>query len=152
MQTSDVIASMALFVSISTFGLGYFFNWKAERTKRKPILAFEYRPDMGWFINNVGNGPALNIVIAFKGQFVDWKYFVRIPALAEDSTFHISWIGHLSVWSLGAVYTDFQRIQYTSKSMHDENFIEDGNTILVPQGYEVPRHWHHAKIDDPELE
>jgi hypothetical protein len=148
---SNFISIIAPIASILTFFIGYSLNIKSARNNRKPVLVFEYQKDNGWLIRNVGNGPALNVIVACKGEKGAWKYFVRLPALAKDDKFKLTWLGDCNVWSLSSVYTDFLRTRYTLISIHDENYIQSGYKLNIPKGYNVPRYWEPPDIKCDEI-
>lgn len=141
MNTSDIIAGIALIVSLGTL----VFSIISERTKRKPILVFEYQTASGWHLNNIGNGPALNVVMGLSEQRIEkWEDFVRIPALAVGSKFHIFWLGDEDIRSLGAEYMDFADTYYSTISIHDKNYIKRGPQI-VPKGAKIERYWNKVR-------
>lgn len=62
-MTATIIAAVAIIVSLLTFALTYFQSIRAERRGRMPVLVL--LPDTsGWRLENIGGGPALNILIA----------------------------------------------------------------------------------------
>jgi hypothetical protein len=148
----NVISIITPIASLLTFFIGYTLNIKSARNSRKPVLVFEYQQSNGWLIRNVGNGPALNIIVTCKGKKGAWKYFVRLPALAKDDKFILTWLGHCDVWSLSSVYTDFLGIAYTLVSIHDENHIRTGQKINPPKGFKVPRYWQPPNVRCGEVE
>ena len=65
----------------------------------------------GWLLRNVGNGPALNVVVAckyVKGENRGtWFDAVRVPPLGKDGEMLLGWLGHEGEHGLGATYEDF---------------------------------------------
>lgn len=62
---ATVIAGIAIVVSLSTFALTYRASRQAERRGRMPILVVLPEVNgLGWRLENIGQGAALNIVIA----------------------------------------------------------------------------------------
>lgn len=114
---------------------------------RRPVLVFEYADD-GWHLENVGNGPAINICLAFRGDETLWKYPLRIPPLAKDGKYHIKELGRLNVRHLGASYTDSSGQWYSTLSVNDENVVKRGRALPSFKDSEVTRHWHGAHFDD----
>jgi len=122
--------------------VGYGLAVTSGRIKRKPILVFSYETGAGWFLSNVGKGPALNITVALKGATGVWKHFVRIAALPEGSKFHLTWLGKLDVSKLGTVYEDSERAYYSTISKDDKNGFFRGSRIYVPKDVVVMRYWN----------
>ena len=62
---ATVIASVAIIVSLGTFALTYRASRQQERRSRMPILVlFPEADGVGWRVENIGKGAALNILIA----------------------------------------------------------------------------------------
>lgn len=106
----DVAFSVAaLVVSAVTLGLTY-RSWQvSDRRSRLPVLVFLDAPGKRWLLKNVGNGPALNIVVVKKLKHGDttWTEPTRVSALARDQEIEMSWlVGTGFVAVLGATYQD----------------------------------------------
>ena len=81
---SAMIAGIALVVSVIVFIDNRLRALEASRLARVPMLAFTYTQS-GWTLTNIGNGPALDVVILQRtgGQ---WKRPLRMPEMAvQDS-------------------------------------------------------------------
>jgi hypothetical protein len=62
-MAATIIAVVSILVAVTTFALTYLASVRAERRGRMPVLVL--LPDEhGWRLENIGGGPALNIVIA----------------------------------------------------------------------------------------
>jgi hypothetical protein len=128
---STIIAAAALILSVVTFWLTQRSARSSERRARMPVLVFVY-DDGRWLLRNVGNGPALNVTTAIKYHHKggDWEFRTRIPPIARDREFHLSWLGDLNVAILAASYEDFLYAdttrgskEYTVRSEHDLNRV-----------------------------
>jgi hypothetical protein len=62
-MTATIIAAVAIIASLLTFALTYVQSVRAERRGRMPVLVLLPDPS-GWRLENIGGGPALNILIA----------------------------------------------------------------------------------------
>jgi len=107
----EITLSVAAF-AISALTLGSSFRvWQlGDRRSRIPVLVFLLVPDRGWTLRNVGNGPALNIVVARKASHTDssWLDPTRVPPIARDGELHLAWlVPGTDVDALGATYQDF---------------------------------------------
>jgi hypothetical protein len=69
--TSDVFSIVALVLSAVTFLIAQRSAVAADRRSRIPVLVFIYHSHGHWLLRNVGNGPALNIVMAIKEKHDD---------------------------------------------------------------------------------
>jgi hypothetical protein len=140
--SADTIMIVNALVPLLAFIVGFGLAVSAGRTKSKPILVFSYETGAGWFLSNVGKGPALNITVALSGQSRTWKHFVRLTALPEGSKFQLIWLGKLEVERLGAVYEDSERTYYTTISKDDKNGFFRRAKIVVPGETKVARYWN----------
>jgi len=131
------IASLALVFSIVSFTLSYLRGQRSSIRDVKPVLAFEYNGNVGWILRNIGNGPALNVVVAQKRVGGNWFNPVRVPPLAADSSFVPTWLGHVNTTGLGATYMDIDGKKYSSVT---------GNDLTKIHGHEVFGPWDEAEI------
>jgi hypothetical protein len=150
---SLALSIVALVVSILTFALNFRAGRLAERRGRMPVLVFEWQSN-GWVLNNVGSGPALNVIVAQgkgdpprkgillqRGVHEPWFNPVQLPPLARDAQYPLSWIAEES--GLGATYADALGATYTAKCGNDRSITFDGVHIPVWQDGVRP-HWQLA--------
>jgi hypothetical protein len=146
METKDIIsitlASTALFISLLTFILNYRHTCRNAVLGRKPVLVFLYDGNRGWMLRNIGNGPALNIIVAQKHIGGNWFNPVRIPSLPKDGEFIPIWLGHVNTTGLGATYTDFENKPYTSTCGNDLSQVFVGKLFGPWTETEIGRHWN----------
>ena len=141
---SAVLSSLALIVSILTFTLNYRFARRAATVARKPVLVFEYDGASGWVLKNVGSGPALNTIVAQKQVKGAWFNPVRVPPLAKDGKMVLSWLGHVNTTGLGATYSDFEEVTYTSTCGNDLSQVFQGAHFGPWAEDQIGRHWSQA--------
>jgi hypothetical protein len=137
-MVSDIIALLALGLSVLTFGLTQRLAQAAERRSRIPVLIFTYDSGGSWFLRNVGNGPALNIILATKAEHQDraWQNPTRIPPIARGAEFRLDWLGDSDVAVLAVSYEDFlaadtsrRSREYTTNMTYDINRIVPGRKL-----------------------
>lgn len=149
---SQVLAIAALVLSAVTFGIGYRASRVTERRSRLPVLVFVFDREQGWSLHNVGNGPALNVVVAQKhvdGQRRGFWYGpVRVPPIARDAALVLPWLALESDYGLGAVYEDFLGADrpgrgraYTVVCGNDRNVVTPGNAFPAWPETQIGRHW-----------
>ena len=144
MDWKQYVSIAALLVSIISFGLTYSLSTQSAITSVRPVLIFEYNQQDGWYVRNVGNGPALNVLIAMKDETSDWKMPVRIPPMQKDGRFLLHWVGHLNIRTLGATYTDIAARVYSSTCTNDLSNFYEGNKLKQWGENEITAHW---KVD-----
>ena len=113
-EISDWVALAAIIISLISFALSFLQNLRSERSHIRPMLAVVYDGETGWRLRNIGNGPALNIVVAQRRRDEEWIRPVRIPPLQAGTDFHLKWLGHDNVDEIGTAYEDFQGREYSS--------------------------------------
>jgi len=103
---SAIAASLAFIAAV-------LFNRRTELRAVRPVLVFVYKEN-GWHIVNVGNGPALDIIVAKRRSRGRWHGAVRIPPLGKERELPLHWLQDDNVHSLGATYSSFEGLTYTS--------------------------------------
>lgn len=151
MKLAPIVVSItALGFSIVSFLIGFRSARAVERRGRMPVLVFQYDGQRGWVLRNVGNGPALNVVVAKKhvqGPDRDtWFDAVRVPPLGRDSELLLKWLGHQGDFGLGALYDDFVADEeggrsYTSTCGNDLTQIHAGHTFGPFRESDITASW-----------
>lgn len=114
MSISVVISVAALVLSAATFGVSLWVGHRATVRARKPVLAFVDDPATDcWTLQNIGNGPALNVFVAQR-QDGEWFNPVRVRPMAKDQVQALEWLGRVNETGLGAEYADAEGQVYTS--------------------------------------
>jgi hypothetical protein len=143
-----LISAIAILVSVVSFLLSYQASQRAERRARMPVLCL-FPGDVGWQIRNVGNGPAINIIIA---QGRGSKQGNRLINLGKGVASSETWLNpiHLRPMSAGDIqsvpwkyqtsgigisYTDSLSFAYTMK------MSEVGSRVM--EHVQIPE-WPHA--------
>ena len=148
------IALLALVVSILSLVFGYRWNVRAARDSRRPIVSFFYDEEKGWMATNLGNGPALRVVVAHRYQHEDseWAYPTRLPDMPTGAELSLEWLGHTNVSVIGASYEDFTISRgdttgnsYTTICANDENRISEGRTLPSWQSALVYPKWRQSQ-------
>lgn len=108
-MVSNIVAAVALILSAVTFGLTQRATSAADRRSRIPVLVFIYDSHGYWFLRNIGNGPALNVVLAVKARHSDqdWQDPTRIPPVGRGEEFRLDWLRESGVSVISASYEDF---------------------------------------------
>jgi hypothetical protein len=137
-DVKTVFAAVAIAVSLGSVAVTIFIYQRTAMAARKPVLIFEYSKD-GWLLRNVGNGPALNVVVARKNPGADWFDPVRVPGFATDGLMRLHWCAHDNEHGLGASYEDSASKPYTATCGDDLSRVFDGNRL--PAWARVDQHW-----------
>jgi hypothetical protein len=112
MSVATAIAIVSVVLAAVSFVVNYTIAHRAAIRARKPVLVFVDDPEREcWVLHNVGNGPALNVLVAQRegGQ---WFNPVLAPPLANDGAFPLTWLGRVNTSGLGVTYSDFEDRRY----------------------------------------
>lgn len=142
MSAPLVISVASLALAFTSFATNFILNQRAAERARKPVLVFVDDPDEPcWVLRNVGNGPALNVLVA---QRADGKWFspVRIPPLSKDGVYALRWLGKMSMTGLGASYADFEGRRYTSTLGGEVSHAYEGDRLPDWDGRgDIKKYW-----------
>lgn len=123
---SCFIASWALFFSYKSFRLSH-------RTSIRPVLIFSNadhadHEETTWYVENVGNGPALNVILCGGRSLTDLDSAgsLIIPGFAKGARERLSFIELKGV--LVAKYCDVHGHKYTSTCFDNFNRLEEGDS------------------------
>jgi hypothetical protein len=143
-----VLATLAILVSVLTFGLSFRFTRRASIAAKRPVLVFVYEGNTGWILRNIGLGPALNVIVAQKSIGGDWFNPVRVPPFAKDTEFVPEWLGHVNTTGLGAIYTDYENRPYTSTCQNDLSRTFPGWKFGPWPESSIGRYWNQPRQQD----
>jgi hypothetical protein len=134
-----VFAAFSLLVSLGAFVI----SLKAFVNSKRPVLVFERIEDV-WIVKNLGNGPALNVVLAeadFEGR---WLKPVKLPSLSKDGSLRLE---NLKVAArLGATYTDFDQRLYSSDCTYYITKIRRGKKPPSWPSFDVSKIGYHQSV------
>ena len=129
------ISIFAVLVSFVSFAVTFWQRRASDVTGVKPALVFVFDNAGGWRLQNVGNGPALNIVVARKRPHGEWFDPVRVPPIPRDGEFELRWVSADDENGLGATYNDIRDRPYTTTTGDDYSRISAGDQLperIVP--------------------
>jgi hypothetical protein len=111
MVMPEILLSAAAFL-FSVVTLVFSFRaWQlGDRRARIPVLVFVFERDQRWVLRNIGNGPALNVTVAWRDSHEPspWLDPTRVPPIPRDGQVALSWlVKGMNIQVLGATYQDF---------------------------------------------
>jgi hypothetical protein len=136
------ISVVAVLVSLTALAISFFASRRTAIAGSRPVLVFEYDASSGWHVRNIGNGAALDVVVAQKIIEGDWIAPVRIPPLRKYGEFILSWCLHVNDKGLGARYLDVEQRQYWSHCADDLTRTGRGNIFPRWPRETIKRHWN----------
>lgn len=139
---SVLLSAIAIVLSAVSFIAGHRLAARSAVVAVRPVLVFEYSESEGWSLRNVGNGPALDVVVQHRWETGGWTGPVRVPPLAPDGTFIAAWIGHANVRGLGSSYSDIEARPYSSTTINDLTSTHEGNTLPKWPEQSIGKHWN----------
>jgi hypothetical protein len=142
MSAALFISVVSLTLALVSFAVNFVLNQRAAVRARKPVLVFVDDPEAsGWVLRNVGNGPALNVVVAQRERELGWFNPVRVPPLGRDAAFRLHWLGRWNAGGLGSTYSDFEDRRYTSTLGGEISRTYEGDRLPDWRDEEVKKHW-----------
>jgi len=121
-------------------------------------LILLYSNTHGWKIKNIGNGPALNIVIAHTTNALEnktpegktlpsgnWKCPTRLYPLPRDGEIAIPWVGS-NPDKIAVRYFDIHDNQYTSVTDDDLTKIYEVSILPLWKEREIKPLWERVQI------
>jgi hypothetical protein len=100
-----LISSLSLLVSVVALVISVILFRKTRQASMQPMLIFaRHGDDKLWHLQNVGNGPALNLVVIDGHRVNGWAKATNCDALAVGGSIALGWLEIAS--KLGAAYTD----------------------------------------------
>jgi hypothetical protein len=152
-----VLSLSAIVLSAVTFGLSYRAGQIVDRRSRIPVLVFVYDRHRGWLLRNVGNGPALNIMVAARQTHEqpenEWQAPTRVPPIARDDEFELKWLARSNIAVLAATYQDFlaadtsdEPRSYTVTCAYDLNHIVPQRILPNWNIKQSKPHWQQSKL------
>jgi hypothetical protein len=141
-----ILSALPLVLSITALLIS-FLGYRLTAVRNvKPAIVVSYSTESGWHLKNVGNGPALNVLVAQRREAGAWFCPVRVPPLAQGDTFHLSWMGHTNVRWIGATYTDIDGRAYSSECADDLTRISPGSAFPTWPEEQIGRVWQQAGV------
>jgi hypothetical protein len=141
-----VVSILALALSVTNFVVTLVLTIRRDTGAIRPVLVFTYKSE-GWHIENIGNGPALDLVFhRLSEESVTQN--VRLPTLAKGSTFCLHFARHDSKQIFVATYRDADGRPYTSRSQHDVSTSTKGFDVQRPLDSESLDRWWKLKDSD----
>ncbi len=133
-------------VALVVSGVSLFLTIKRDIGAVRPVLVFTYRQE-GWHIENVGSGPALDLIFhRLTGEVLTQS--VRLPALGQAACFSLHFARHDSKQIFAATYRDRDGRPYTSRSQHDVSTWKNGFTVERPAEPESLDRWWQLPDSD----
>jgi hypothetical protein len=126
------IAVLALLFSAIAVTVSVYSFKRTHKTSIKPVLAFsndiERQPEKtSWYVQNVGNGPALNVIVGSGTKDGDWDptKCVLLPALSVNARVQLDWLW--APMALIAIYSDSFGATYTTICVGNRNRVVESN-------------------------
>jgi hypothetical protein len=126
-ELKDLLGVVAFVMSLVNFAVTLRLTKRRDVVAIRPMLVFTYREE-GWHIENVGNGPALDVIFTRLGRETGAPsvIHVRLPTLAKGACSLLKFARYDESLIFVATYTDIDGRRYTSRSQHDVSSIAEG--------------------------
>jgi len=143
----DTLFSLiSLLLSLTAIVITYLVFRKTHKRTVQPIIVFsnvekEDGDKTSWCIENVGNGPALNVLVAGGTTQLEWNDGDKtlIAVMGCNVSRRLDWVRLRGAFL--ATYKDIYGREYTSICVHNKHTITEGNSYrdLEPKkfGYQL---------------
>ena len=136
-----IISILALVVAITSTVAAVYFSRIKLRTDILPTVVLVYSNTDDWEITNIGNGPALNVMVAHQNHDSDtWELPTRLYPLPRDGKVAIPWVGK-NPDKIAISYSDVHNNQYTSITDDDLTKIYEDTY----RGTDLPQ-WEELEV------
>jgi hypothetical protein len=128
MQTDPATLSVSItsaFISLSSLLSSILIFRASFRASVRPVLVFEYEQNEGWHLKNIGQGPALNVIVS-QHRDSEWFHPVRVPPISKERSIALTWCLHDNEFGLGALYEDANGRKYTATCSNDLSSTKSG--------------------------
>jgi hypothetical protein len=143
-----IISAISVGIALASLLVNFVLSRRSSIRARKPILVFVDDPDEEcWALQNLGNGPALNVLVAQRAGG-RWFNPVRLAPLAKDGSFSLRWLGRVDDTGLGASYADFEGRRYTSTLGGEISRAFKGDRLPRWDDSEIVRYWELPAQDE----
>lgn len=82
MSIESISSGLALLISAIAVVLSYLTAQRSRISGVRPLLVYVFQSGSGWFLRNVGNGPAMDVIVARQDANGRWIDPVRMAPLA----------------------------------------------------------------------
>jgi hypothetical protein len=113
-----IVASVALLVGLTSALITWYWNKRNQVVSVMPVLVFTRRVSDVWSIENVGKGPALNVVMRETDGAGKVAQVVSIYPISANSQLDLPWLK--SAQTLAARYSDIDGHWYWSECTQDQ--------------------------------
>ena len=113
---------------VTTLGIvvSYYIFFRSVRANSNPVLIFTSRGEgTRWKLENYGNGPAINILVAEGETSKHWDEIVNCYPQAVGSSVELVWLKKAGI--LAATYSNIYGEQFTSICHHNQTQRIKGN-------------------------
>ena len=132
MNAEITIALFSFFVSIAAFIFSLITYKKNRKLSVKPVLVFlrrtsdKWEVKNRWTLRNVGNGPALNILLGeFPFHTNKWNRFTDCYPISVNSQIDLNWLEYDK--KIAVAYEDVDGKKYTTTIDNNKNYIKEGH-------------------------
>jgi len=123
---TDIGTIAAIGISLFSLILTLWLNLRSEAVSIIPILVFSRTGDKEWVLTNVGNGPALNVLVGDQDwNNQEWVEVIQCHPIAAGSTITLPWLKHGR--ELATTYIDIKNRPYTSWCRDHKTRVSRGN-------------------------
>jgi hypothetical protein len=112
MNITDAIATASVILSVIALFISYYSFRRTLHATSKPVLIFSMNSMFRWRLENVGSGPAINLIVGDKDREDGFVSITNCYPLSAGACLEVLWIK--GAYELVAVYTDVYGNTFTT--------------------------------------
>lgn len=143
---SAVSSAVSALATVGTLAAAWWIYKGTIHASSKPVLVFSVRYGSKWQLQNVGNGPAIEVIVYEMHGDGRVENATRCHPIAAGSATELSWLKVTS--ALRVVYSDSHQRSFTSHCQDSVYNIQEG--ALHPEANYISDQWLQEILAEPD--
>ena len=118
-SATALISVVSIVISVLAVWLSYYTFRRTLKEGVRPALIFSRRSETLWQIQNVGNGPAISLIVVDMDRNGEWRTVANCYPLSSGAGTTLQWVEY--GYQFAAIYTDINGGFFTTHYMNGQN-------------------------------
>jgi hypothetical protein len=124
-----LFTALALATSVVSLAVSWYTHRDTARASARPVLIFSARTDSLWQVQNVGNGPALDVLVGDRNESGQYPRITGCYPLAAGASASLTWQQYPHGWA--ATYADIFGNVFTTVCADHKNNVYGFNRFAA---------------------
>jgi hypothetical protein len=116
-----LFAALAFAASVVSLAVSWYTHRETVKASARPVLIFSARTDSLWQVQNVGHGPALDVLVGARNESGQYQTITGCYPLAAGASASLTWQQYSHGWA--ATYADIFGNAFTTVSADHKNTV-----------------------------